>query len=71
MAKKRKLPRTPALRVLDQAGVAYTVYTYDYVERGGTGASSAAQPAVATANSRSNAPVRSAATSSALRLSMR
>lgn len=42
MAKKRKPPRTPALRVLDRAGVAYSVHTYDYVERGGTGASSAA-----------------------------
>jgi len=42
MARKPKIPRTPALRILDKAKVAYTVHQYDYVERGGTGASSAA-----------------------------
>jgi len=42
MARKPKIPRTPALRILDKAKVAYTVHPYDYVERGGTGASSAA-----------------------------
>ena len=42
MARKPKIPRTPALRILDAAKVAYTVHQYDYVERGGTAASSAA-----------------------------
>lgn len=42
MARKPKIPRTPALRALDRAKVPYTVHQYDYVERGGTAASSAA-----------------------------
>lgn len=42
MARKQKVPRTQALRALDAAGVDYAVAQYDYVERGGTAASSAA-----------------------------
>lgn len=42
MARKPKIPRTPALHALDRAKVPYTVHQYDYVERGGTAASSAA-----------------------------
>ena len=42
MARRPKIPRTPALRSLDRANAAYTVHQYDYVERGGTAASSAA-----------------------------
>ncbi len=42
MARKSKVPRTPALRLLDQHKVDYTVHQYEYVERGGTRASSAA-----------------------------
>lgn len=42
MARKSKIPRTPALRALDAAGVAYVLRPYDYVERGGTRASAAA-----------------------------
>lgn len=42
MARKSKVPRTPALRALDAAKVAHTVHQYDYVDRGGTKASSAA-----------------------------
>ena len=40
--KKAKVPRTRALVALDAQKVDYTVHTYDYVERGGTRASSAA-----------------------------
>ena len=42
MARKSKIPRTPALRTLDRARVAYTIHQYDYVERGGTAVSSSA-----------------------------
>jgi Cys-tRNA(Pro) deacylase len=42
MAKKPRIPSTAALRVLDQAGIAYDLHPYDYVERGGTRASAAA-----------------------------
>ena len=42
MARQPKIPRTAALRTLDRARVAYTTHQYDYVERGGTTASSAA-----------------------------
>lgn len=42
MARRAKLPSTPALRSLASAGVAFTPHRYDYVERGGTAASSAA-----------------------------
>lgn len=37
-----KLPSTPALRALRDAKVEFEVHRYDYVERGGTRASSAA-----------------------------
>lgn len=40
--KKNKIPMTPALRVLKQAKIDYTVHTYDYVEKGGTASSSLA-----------------------------
>ncbi|HCH62703.1 MAG: Cys-tRNA(Pro) deacylase [Deltaproteobacteria bacterium] len=42
MARKPKIPRTPALRALDHTKVPYTIHPYEYVERGGTAASSAA-----------------------------
>lgn len=42
MARRSHVPSTPALRLLRQAGVAHTVHTYPYVERGGTAASAAA-----------------------------
>ncbi len=42
MARRKKLPSTPALRFLTKAGVAFTAHPYDYVERGGTAVSSAA-----------------------------
>jgi Cys-tRNA(Pro) deacylase len=42
VARKSKVPRTPALRALDAAKVGYTVHQYDYVDKGGTRASSAA-----------------------------
>ncbi|MCB9779870.1 MAG: aminoacyl-tRNA deacylase [Alphaproteobacteria bacterium] len=41
-SKKPRPPKTPALRVLDAAGVAYELQPYDYVPRGGARASSAA-----------------------------
>lgn len=37
MAKKDKIPATPALHALKGAGVAFTPRLYDYVPRGGTG----------------------------------
>ena len=42
MARKPRIPSTPALRLLTKAGVKHTVRPYEYVERGGTAASSAA-----------------------------
>lgn len=42
MARRPKIPSTPALRALAAAGVVHEVHQYDYVERGGTRASSAA-----------------------------
>lgn len=42
MGKTQKLPSTPALRLLRQQGVPHTVHVYDYVEKGGTRASSEA-----------------------------
>jgi len=42
LARKKKTPSTPAIRVLKAGGIQHTVATYDYVERGGTRASSAA-----------------------------
>lgn len=39
---KNKIPTTPAIRALRQAGVDFTPRTYTYVERGGTAASAAA-----------------------------
>ncbi len=40
--KAKKLPSTPALRLLRAKGVDFEVHRYAYVERGGTAASSAA-----------------------------
>ena len=40
--KSRKLPSTPALRLLRSRGVSFEVHRYAYVERGGAAASSAA-----------------------------
>lgn len=42
MARKQKIPSTPALRALRDAGVDFEVHPYDYVPRGGARASSAA-----------------------------
>ena len=42
MAKKDKWPVTPAIRALRASEAAFTPHLYDYVERGGTAASSAA-----------------------------
>ena len=42
MGRKKKIPSTPALRVLQAAKAEHTVATYPYVDRGGTAASSAA-----------------------------
>jgi len=42
VGKTQKLPSTPALRLLRQQGVPHTVHVYDYVEKGGTRASSEA-----------------------------
>lgn len=42
MGRKKKTPRTAALRALSTAGIQHTVVTYDYMERGGTRASSTA-----------------------------
>ncbi len=42
MGRKKKTPRTPALRALSAAGIQHTVVVYDYIERGGTKASSSA-----------------------------
>jgi len=39
---KNKIPSTPALRALKAAKIPFEVFTYDYVERGGTRASSEA-----------------------------
>ncbi len=39
---KQKLPVTPALRALKRAGVDFELHPYEYVERGGTRASSEA-----------------------------
>ncbi|OGV65910.1 MAG: aminoacyl-tRNA deacylase [Lentisphaerae bacterium RIFOXYB12_FULL_65_16] len=36
MSDKSKTPVTPAIRMLQEAGVAYTEHPYDYVEKGGT-----------------------------------
>lgn len=32
----KKLPSTPAIRVLKESGIAYTLHAYDYEEKGGT-----------------------------------
>ena len=40
MSNKDKLPVTPAIRILKQAGVVFTDHPYDYEERGGTAVSS-------------------------------
>lgn len=42
MPKKPRIPKTPALRALTAAGVDFLLQPYDYVERGGTRASSSA-----------------------------
>jgi len=42
VGKGHKLPSTPALRLLRQRGVEHTVHSYDYVDKGGTRASSEA-----------------------------
>lgn len=38
MTRHDKTPMTPAVRALQQAGVAFSEHPYDYVERGGTAA---------------------------------
>ena len=42
MSKTPRVPSTPALRLLREAGVDHTVRTYRYIERGGARASAAA-----------------------------
>jgi Cys-tRNA(Pro) deacylase len=42
MSHTLKAPMTTAIRVLREAGVAYTEHLYEYVEKGGTGATAAA-----------------------------
>lgn len=42
MPRAIKIPSTPALRLLRQKGISFEVHTYDYVDRGGTKASSEA-----------------------------
>ncbi|MCA9717710.1 MAG: aminoacyl-tRNA deacylase [Myxococcales bacterium] len=42
MARRPKIPSTPALRMLTARGVEFTLHPYEYVEHGGSAASSAA-----------------------------
>lgn len=42
MARRPKIPSTPALRLLSKRGVAFELHPYDYVEHGGSAASSLA-----------------------------